>query len=123
MDDMAQFQAAQQALQALDAQMARIEEQLMELRRAHSTLDNISSSTDSLIPIGGGLHIRATVGDGPVVTPIGGGYAADMDREAALAHLDSRAKEAEQLLQQRSTEAQNLSQQLQSLAGRLQQAE
>ncbi len=117
---LAQFEAVQQALQSLDAQLNRIEEQAMDLRRAKSTLEAVAEGAESLIPIGGGLHLRASIPAGNVVTPIGAGYAADLDLETAKAQLDGRIAEADALLQQRQQEAERLAQQAQQLANQLQ---
>ncbi len=123
---MARFEMLQQALGNVDAQLARIEQQVMDLRQAQATLDGISEAGEqpALIPIGGGLHIRATLApDAPVVTPVGRGYAADMDVEAATQGLKERIEEAEKLMRQKTQEAESLAAQARTLAQQLQSEE
>ncbi len=122
---MAQFEAVQQALQQVDSQLVHIEEQAMDLRRAIATLEAIGESDEheTLVPIGGGVHVRARVtSDRPVVNPIGRGYAADVDIATAMSTLEARAKEAETLLQQKTQEAQRLASMGQRIAQQLQAA-
>lgn len=123
-DTMARFEMVQQALQTVDAQLARIEEASIDLRRAMSTLDAISDADgeqETLVPIGGGLHIRARVdASQAIVTPIGRGYAADMDVAAAREALAERAASTDKLLQERSQEAERLAAEARRLANQLQ---
>ncbi len=125
-DLMAQFEAVQQALQQVDAQLGRIEEQAIDLRRAIATLEALEENAgdqETLVPIGGGVHVRARVSsDRAVVNPIGRGYAADVDLATAKAALEARSKEAEGLLQQKSQEAQRLATTAQRIAQQLQAA-
>lgn len=121
---MARFEMLQQALSQVDGQLARIEQQVMELQQARATLDGLSEAGDqpALIPIGGGLHIRAhLVPDAPVVNPIGRSYAADMDVDAARQALTERIEEAEKLMRQKTQEAETLASQARQLAQQLQQ--
>ncbi len=123
-DLMAQFEAVQQALQQVDGQLARIEDQAIDLRRAIATLEALAEATgeqETLVPIGGGVHVRARItAERPIVNPIGRGYAADVDLDGALQALAARAKEAEQLLAQKSQEAQRLAATAQRIAQQLQ---
>ncbi len=125
-DLMAQFEAVQQALQQVDGQLGRIEEQALDLRRAIATLEALQETTgdqETLVPIGGGVHVRARItSERAVVNPIGRGYAADMDLDGAKAALEARAQEAEGLLTQKTQEAQRLASMAQRLAQQLQSA-
>lgn len=112
---MAQFEATQQALQNLEMQLGRIEEQAIELRRALSTLDAVGDAP-ALVPIGGGVHVPARLADGPVISPIGAGYAAEMSVEEAKAMLEERIQEAESLFRSRSQDAERLAKQARQLA-------
>jgi prefoldin alpha subunit len=126
MDDgqalMAQFEAGQQALQNMEAQLTRLEEQSIELRRALSTIEAVQAGAESaLIPIGGGVHVRASIPAGvSFVTPVGAGYAADVDAEAAQQRLRERLAAAEKAFQGRSAEAEKLASQVRAIATQLQ---
>ncbi len=119
---MTRFEMLQQALSSIDGQLARIEQQVVDLQQAEATLEAMSEAGDqaTLVPIGGGLHVRAKLVGGPVVTPVGRSYAADMDLDAAKEHLADRLEEAQKLMQQKTQEAETLAAQARSIAAKLQ---
>lgn len=118
---MARFEMVQQALQRVDAQLAHLEDNAMDLRRAMSTLEALGGKQEALIPIGGGVHVRAHVeGDQPIVSPIGRGYAADRDKEGARQDLQKRLEEAEQAIQAHAQEAERLAAAARQIASQLQ---
>ncbi len=117
----AQYEATQAQLQQLDARLTRFEEALIELRRAKSTLESLDASQDALVPIGAGLHVRAQIlGDAPVVTPLGAGYAADQSVDDAMARIDSQLTETQSAMESASSQAQSLAQSMQVLTQKLQ---
>lgn len=118
---MAELQAVQQRLQQVDRQLAAIEAQVVEARRAHQTLEGLTSDQPGLVPIGGGFHVRATLhGDQPVVVPVGSGYAADHDVASAAGLLKQRAEDAMDLLRRTEQEADKLAATAQQLAQKIQ---
>lgn len=121
---MAQFEAAQQRLQALDARMGRLDQAARELRSARETLtamEGAEGEQETLVPIGGGVHLRARVDPSQlVVAPLGRGYAADRGLEAAKAAIQERLDETTQALEADNQEAQQLAQSAQQLAQQLQ---
>lgn len=117
----AQYEATQAQLQQVDARLGRLEELLLEQRRAAQTLEGLGGEQEALVPIGAGLHVRARVaGDAPVVTPLGAGYAADRDLAKARASLQRRIAETQGALETASQQADRLAQTLQGLGMRLQ---
>lgn len=118
---MAELQAVQQRLQQVDRQLAAIEAQVMEARRAQQTLEGLTGDQAGLVPIGGGFHVRATLhGDQPVVVPVGSGYAADHAVGDAVALLKDRADSALDLLRRTEREADSLAATAQQLAQKIQ---
>lgn len=117
----AQYEATQAQLQQVDARLGRLEEMLMEQRRAAETLEALGGEQEALVPIGAGLHVRArVVGDAPIVTPLGAGYATDLDLDGAQVALQKRVAETQGALETAGQQADRLAQTLQSLGMRLQ---
>lgn len=117
----AEFEAVQQRLRLVDQQLYALEQQLVEQQRALSTLESLEADQDALVPIGGGLHVRARLaGDQPVVVPVGAGYAADQDLEAAKKSLQARLAAGSDAMKRTEAEAEQLAQKAQALAAKLQ---
>jgi len=115
-----ELEAIQQRLRRVESQSMSLEADLQETRRALSTLESLTADQDALVPIGGGLHVRARLhGDAPIVVPIGAGYAADQDLDAAKATLQERLEATTRFLQETEAEADRLAQQGQALMARL----
>lgn len=117
----ARYEAAQAQLQQIDQRLQRLEEVLMEQRRASDTLDALGGDQEALVPIGAGLHVRArVVGDAPVVSPVGAGYATDHSAADARADLQKRMEETQAAMETASQQADQLARSLQSLGMKLQ---
>lgn len=117
----AQYEAAQAQLQAIDGHLARLEEMLQEQQRAASTLTSLDDDQEALVPVGAGLHVRARIiGDAPVVTPVGAGYATDLDLDGARAALERRIEETRQAMSEANAKADEVARTLQALGQRLQ---
>jgi len=115
-----ELEAIQQRLRRVESQSMSLEADLQETRRALSTLESLTADQDALVPIGGGLHVRARLhGDAPIVVPIGAGYASDQDLDAAKATLQERLEATTRFLQETEAEADRLAQQGQALMARL----
>ncbi|MCA1819456.1 MAG: prefoldin subunit alpha [Halobacteriales archaeon] len=75
---MAQLDLVQRELQRAERRLASLEQAMVEAQQALGTVRHLaeSSGTQSvLLPIGGGLHVRAAVDAGQdVLMPIGAGY-------------------------------------------------
>jgi prefoldin alpha subunit len=76
---MAQFDLVQRELQRAERRLASLEQAMVEAQQALGTVRHLADSTGTqavLLPIGGGLHVRATVeAEHDVLMPIGAGYA------------------------------------------------
>ncbi|MEA3204285.1 MAG: hypothetical protein QOI63_1965 [Thermoplasmata archaeon] len=75
---MAQFDLVQRELQRAERRLATLEQAMMEAQQALGTVRHLAESGGAqsvLLPLGGGLHVRATVdADQDVLLPIGAGY-------------------------------------------------
>lgn len=117
----AQYEATQAQLQQIDARLVRLEELLLEQRRAAETLGSLEGDQEALVPIGAGLHVRARIAGGePVVTPLGAGYAADKTVLEAQEVLKGRMAETQAAMESASQQAEGLARNLQALGTRLQ---
>ena len=118
----AEFEAVRERLRQVDMQLAGLEQELAEVQRAQRTLEGLGDHA-ALLPIGAGLHVRATLqGAAPVLVPIGAGYAADRDVETARTGLATRAEQLQQLLRRVEQEAETLAGLADSLLRKLQSA-
>lgn len=75
---MAQLDLVQRELQRAERRLATLEQAMVEAQQALGTVRHLAeakSVQNVLLPIGGGLHVRATVDAGQdVLMPIGAGY-------------------------------------------------
>ncbi|MEA3142977.1 MAG: hypothetical protein QOG31_301 [Thermoplasmata archaeon] len=75
---MAQLDLVQRELQRAERRLATLEQAMVEAQQALGTVRHLAESKELqnvLLPIGGGLHVRATVDAGQdVLMPIGAGY-------------------------------------------------
>jgi prefoldin alpha subunit len=75
---MAQLDLVQRELQRAERRLASLEQAMVEAQQALGTVRHLAetgSSQSVLLPIGGGLHVRATVDAAQdVLMPIGAGY-------------------------------------------------
>ncbi|MEK6985217.1 MAG: prefoldin subunit alpha [Candidatus Thermoplasmatota archaeon] len=111
---MAQFDMVQRALARVDRQLAALEQALMESQQALGTVRHLASAAgrqEMLLPIGGGVHVRATVDAGhPVLLPIGASYSTDGAPADVAAALEARLASIQQQFSAASEEASRLSQ-------------
>lgn len=120
----AQYQQMQQQLQQVDQRLQQLEQSMMELQQAEHTLEALqaeSGVSDVLVPVGGGVHLRARVDPSQeAIVPIGGGYAAEDSLEKAAAALDQRMQETRQQLEQANKDAQRLGATMEQVGARIQ---
>ena len=120
----ARYEALQRTLQVADRQLASLEQELAELRRAQATLEGLDGKQDVLMPIGGGVFLRAQVDAGaPVLSPLGSAYSADGPLEDAVARVRARAEHVQASFKTWSQRADELGREFQAVAGRLQAGE
>ncbi len=93
---MAQFDLVQRQLARVDRQLQALEQALMESQQALATVRHLAESSgrqEMLLPIGGGVHVRATLDAGQsVLLPIGAGYSTDGKAADVAAALEQRLK-------------------------------
>ena len=93
-----QLEELSQQLQELESQKEQLDEQIealtaeqAEIDEAIEALDVIESDGTVQVPLGGGAYVRATIGDvDEIVVDIGGGFAAEQDREGATETLENK---------------------------------
>lgn len=88
----------QEQLQAIDEEVAALEGDVEELQtkkieadEAISALDRLESSDTVQVPLGGDAYVRAEIQDvDEIVVSLGGGFAAERDREGAVESLEHK---------------------------------
>lgn len=84
---------------------------IREAISATETIKNskIKSDSETLVPIGMGTYMKATLSPNQkVILNIGGGAAIEKDQESAVNWIESRIKEMEIVLQQTNTQKQQV---------------
>ncbi|MGB1697951.1 MAG: prefoldin subunit alpha [Thermoplasmatota archaeon] len=112
----AAFQATQRQLQAMDQQLASMESTLSQWNQAVETLSGLEGEQTGLVPIGGGVRIRATLHDAPVLLDVGAGYAKELSIAEAKEQLLDQIGTLKANFRTASEDAQMLAERLQSLA-------
>ena len=109
---MAQFDLVQRQLARVDRQLQALEQALIEAQQALATVRHLAEAkgaSEMLLPIGGGVHVRATIeASKPVLLPIGAGYSTDGDAADVAAALEQRLKSIQSQFMAASEEAQRL---------------
>ncbi len=111
----ARVEQIQRDLQQLDRQSGVLEQRLMELHQAKATLEGLQKATaeglDTLVPIGGGIHVRASIDPrAQVLAPLGGDYATEATLEQALEQLAAEVESTSGVLQRVNARAEELAQ-------------
>jgi prefoldin alpha subunit len=111
---LAQLEIVQRELERAERRMAALEGALMESQQAASTVRGMSERArpaDALVPIGGGVHVRARVdGTAKLLLPIGAGYLTDATAAEALPALEARVKSITEQYRATAAEAEQLAQ-------------
>lgn len=110
----AQFDLIQRELQRMDRRLASLEQALIEAQQAATTVKGLAQTTgiqESLLPIGGGVHVHATIDAAkPVLLPIGAGYFTEDTAENVAGALEERVASITKSFQEASADAQRLAQ-------------
>ena len=88
----------QRQLDAVSRQIEFLQGVRDEIVRAQATLEGLKDAVDHdvLVPMGASTFIPGKINaDSPVIVGIGAGYATERSRDAALALLEQRAKQAD----------------------------
>ncbi|MFB6280446.1 MAG: prefoldin subunit alpha [Haloferacaceae archaeon] len=131
-----QLQQLQQALEVIQGEIAELEGEIDELREEQRSIDGAVEAVETLetgstvqVPLGGGAYVRAEVQDiDEVIVSLGGGYAAEQNREDAIAALerkrdalDDRVEDVREEIDDLEAESDDLEEQLENLQSQLQQ--
>lgn len=118
------YEVLQRELARLDQRLGALEEGVVEARRAESTLRGLlerEGEQEVLVPIGGGVYLRARVDpSAPLIRPVGAGYATEGGLADAAARMQERAADAQKQYDAARQEAQRVAQAAQETADRLQ---
>ncbi len=79
----------QEQLRMLQKEIDRMSLTNLDLVNAEKTADSLVEN-ESLIPIGGGAFIKATISQTDILVPVGANYLVEMDRKAAKEVLSKR---------------------------------
>lgn len=87
----AQLQQLEEQRQALSGEVERLRNLQGEITEAVDALETIETDSKLQVPVGGGAFVKATVEDvDEVIVRLGGGFAAERDREGAIETLTHR---------------------------------
>ena len=92
-DLVAHYQRLQRESQAIERQLLLVEQVVEDLQRARESLDGIAGTTplEVLVPIGGGIHMTATVDPAaPVLVSLGADVLTLEDSAVARSRIDAR---------------------------------
>ena len=127
-----QLEQLSQELQAIEAQQEALKGEIEDYRaeqreidKAIEALETLDSGSTVQVPLGGDAYVHAEVGDIDAVTvSLGGGYAAERDREGAIGTLDRKRDAIDDRIDETRTEIDELdaeSEQLEQQAQQMQQ--
>jgi len=110
----AQLELVQREIQRAERRLEALEQVVADAQQAASTLKALAGAKgehEVLLPIGGGVHLRARLDPKqPAVVPVGAGYATDGVLEAAAAALEKRVEAASRSFQAAVQDMERLSQ-------------
>lgn len=121
-----QLQAISQEIAALEGEIEELRSEKAEADDAMAALDRIESEDMVQVPLGGDAYVRAEIQDiDEVIVSLGGGYAAERDREGAIESLehkkdtlDERIGSVQSEISELKAESDELEQQAQQLQQR-----
>jgi prefoldin alpha subunit len=124
-----QLQELAQQLEALEQQREGLETEIEELQAQKSEIDGAIDAIEELdsdatvqVPIGGEAYVRATIEDiDEIVVELGGGYAAERDRDGAASTLESKQETIDDRIEELRSEIAELETETEELEERAQQ--
>jgi prefoldin alpha subunit len=109
---LAQMEVLQREMARMDRRLTAIEGALMEAQRAAATVESMaeqSAEVEALVPIGGGVHVRARLDPkSPVVLPLGAGYATEAPASEVAKALHERVESLAEQFRKASEEAERV---------------
>ena len=113
----AQMEMLQRQLQGTERRLGAIEANIIELQQAAQTLRLLPEvEAKILVPLGGGVHLRATVSPAdPLIRPVGGNTSVEGSRNDALATVEGRVAQLTESYQATSGAADRLATAIQEI--------
>jgi prefoldin alpha subunit len=126
-----QLQELSQEIQAIEEEQAEVEASIEGLRTEQEEIDDAIEALEELetgstvqVPLGGGASLGATIEDiDEVVVTLGGGYAAERDRDGAIETLNTKQDTLEDRIDELEEELDELEQRSSELEQQAQQAQ
>lgn len=121
----AQYEQIQAQLTAVERQIGLLEQRLMELHQARTTLEALEGDEplETLVPVGGGVQVRATIDPTKaILVPLGASYSTEGDLEQGMARLKQEIEQAQNALAAASQQTDGLNQAAQQLMAQAQAA-
>lgn len=118
-----QLEAIDQEVTALQGEIEELQTEKAEADEAMDALDRLESNDVVQVPLGGDAYVRAEIQDvDEIVVSLGGGYAAERDREGAIESLehkkdtlDERISSLQSEISELEAESEELEQQAQQM--------
>jgi prefoldin alpha subunit len=110
----AQLGLLQREMERLERRLAALEQALMEAQQAAATLQELAGGArdvEALVPLGGGVHVKARIDAGaPVLLPLGAGYSTEATAQQVAEALRSRVESLTQQYRRANEEAERVAQ-------------
>lgn len=118
-----QIQQIEQQIEAINTEIESLRDEQSDIDGAIEALQSIENGATVQVPLGGGARVRAEILDvDEIAVDLGGGYAAERDREGAIdtlenkkETLDERIDELNEEISDLESESDRLEQQAQQL--------
>lgn len=114
-----QLEMLQSQMQQADRHLGQLEASILEIQQAIATLEALQDGQAEgpvLVPIGGGVHVRAAIEkDSTVLFELGAETAIDGSIPAALGTLGTRRDRIRQVFEQTASQLQQMGQMAQQL--------
>lgn len=120
---MAHLGLLQREMERMDRRMAALEGSLVEAQAAAATVQALAESkgaVEALVPLGGGVHVRARLdAEAHVLLPVGAGYLTESSPAQVAEALRARVEALTKQFRQASEEAERVAQAAQAVNAEL----
>lgn len=103
----------------LKRETERVSLTALDLSNALKSVESLEKS-NSLVPIGGGVLIKASITDTKVLLPVGGGYLVSTTKESAIVELNKRIDSTRKAVEKLNDEFNKISMKLRDVSTQLQ---
>lgn len=116
---MAHMDLLRREMERMDRRMAALEQALVEAQQAAATVQALADqkgAIEALVPIGGGVHVKARIdASAAIILPLGAGYATESSASQVAEALRSRVEAITQQFRQANDEAERIAQAAQAV--------